>query len=455
MNARILIAIAVLAVFSVGIVGSVAIAQTISPEERAQLERELEKLQEEEEYYQSLKEQQEQQTGTIQGDINFLNTKIRKAEAAIAARNTTIKALENDIYLRTLTIHDLEEKIEREKESLAQLVRKTDELDEIPPVMALLAGESISDFYIDRDTYRTVRGAVKISLDELAEAKSSHEQAKVSLEQKQEQQQGVREELQHRRASVQETKKEKDQLLSVSQSKEEEYEELLAQRRQKIAQIRARLFEFAGGQTEAIPFEQALTLAEEASAATGVRPAFVLAILTQESRLGDNVGGCYMTDPDTGNGIHIRTGVPTDSIMKATRDVEPFLQIAQELGFDPFSMRVSCPQSIGYGGAMGPSQFIPSTWMIFKDRIGQATGNIPPNPWRARDAIFATSIYVSDLGADNGTYAWERTSACRYYSGRPCSTSSLIGRYGSNVMAIAESIQDDIDYLKEYGVSRR
>lgn len=453
-------------------VGAVAMAETITPEERARLEEELRKYQEEVDHYNELLKQQEEQTGTIQGDVNLLNSKIKRAEAAIAARNATIRKLKDEIYLKTLTIGELEEKIEREKESLAQLVRKTSELDQTPPIMALLAGESISDFYIDLDAYSTVRGAVKVSLDELAEAKKNHEQARVSLIEKQDQEQGIREELQHRKASVQQNKKEKDRLLSISKSKEEEYEELLAERRQKVAEIRARLFKFAGGRTDPIPFEEALRLAEEAAAATGVRPAFILAILEQESRLGANVGTCNLPgDPPEKKWYNIMpgpehrknyvangnscSGLPDGTPCSWRDDQSIFKELATELGFDYETVPLSCPQSVGFGGAMGPSQFIPWTWNNFKDRIGEATGNIPPNPWLARDAIFATALYVSDLGADKRTYAWERTAACRYYSGRACSTSSFIGNYGSSVMKRTESIQDDIDYLKEYGTSRR
>jgi hypothetical protein len=48
-----------------------------------------------------------------------------------------------------------------------------------------------------------------------------------------------------------------------------------------------------------------LQFATEASQKTGVRPAFLLGILTQESNLGKNVGSCYLKDPSTGAGIRI------------------------------------------------------------------------------------------------------------------------------------------------------
>ena len=66
--------------------------------------------------------------------------------------------------------------------------------------------------------------------------------------------------------------------------------------------------------------------------------------------------------------------------MKAPRDTIPFKDITDRLGKDWKMTPVSCPPgtkwsaSRGYGGGMGPSQFIPSTWELFKDRLGSSLG---------------------------------------------------------------------------------
>lgn len=84
----------------------------------------------------------------------------------------------------------------------------------------------------------------------------------------------------------------------------------------------------------------------------------MLAVLTQESNLGQNVGTCNRpTDPPNRH---------YTKIMHPTRDQHHFVTITKELGMDPNSTPVSCPmfesgQQFGWGGAMGPAQFIPST----------------------------------------------------------------------------------------------
>ena len=136
-----------------------------------------------------------------------------------------------------------------------------------------------------------------------------------------------------------------------------------------------------------------------------------------------------------------KSGSVIQKVMNPTRDVPPFMKITAALGKDPFDTRVSCPQEVGWGGAMGAAQFIPSTWVLFEKRIMNALGTDVADPWSARDAFMAAGMYLTDLGAQSGSYSKERDAACRYFSGRKCSQSSWAATYGSQVMSKAESIQ--------------
>src|SRR6185503_164524 len=130
-----------------------------------------------------------------------------------------------------------------------------------------------------------------------------------------------------------------------------------------------------------ISFGQAYDYALQASRSTGVRPALVLAILMQESSLGVNVGSCYLASLSTGDGVSIKTGAIKPRTMSPTRDVPIFTSLLSRLGRDPLKTQVSCwiamysrGLPVGWGGAMGPSQFIPSTWQLFESRIEGVTG---------------------------------------------------------------------------------
>ena len=99
---------------------------------------------------------------------------------------------------------------------------------------------------------------------------------------------------------------------------------------------------------------------------------------------------------------------------------------------------------------MGPAQFIPSTWKIFEKRLASALGKQTPNPWMAQDAFMAASMYLTDLGGVGSGASAQLRASCKYYGsgGATCS-------YGRNVQSLKLSIQSDIDYLNQYGVSRR
>ena len=175
----------------------------------------------------------------------------------------------------------------------------------------------------------------------------------------------------------------------------------------------------------------------------GVDPAFLLAILTQESNLGANVGQCYLTDTNTGAGVGKNTGTPFSNVMNPTRDVPVFLSMAVDLGLNAFQTAVSCPIAgvKGYGGAMGPAQFIPSTWKIFASRLKDILG-YPANPWAPRDAFMASGMYLSDLGAVGTSASAQSKAACKYYGsgGSTCS-------YSKSVQKLKATIQANIDLL--------
>ena len=164
----------------------------------------------------------------------------------------------------------------------------------------------------------------------------------------------------------------------------------------------------------------------------------MLAILTQESNLGKNVGTCN------------RAGDPPEkswkTVMKPDRDQEPFQTITSELGLDIDTTPVSCPlknkdgSQLGWGGAMGPAQFIPSTWMGYRSKVTALTGKSTANPWDIKDAFVASAIKLKADGAD-GTEDGEWKAAMRYFSG---STNVKYRFYGDNVLKLTKKYEQDI-----------
>ncbi|MEN9582217.1 MAG: hypothetical protein RL641_171 [Candidatus Parcubacteria bacterium] len=419
--------------------------------ERAKLIDELAGLEKEIIAKQKELSNQKGQSASISNEIKIINTQISEAKLKIKSRTLTIASLSKDISKKARTIDNLEEKLDKEKESLSQMIRQTYHIDQTPFVYVALGNESVSEFYRDLDSFETLKRSVKVSLDQVRDIKSDTEAEKKTLEKKHDQELDVKYELESVKKTIERSEKEKQKLLSVSKTKESALSTIIAERQAKVDQIKAKLFRFAGG-TKSIRFEYALQYAQEASGKTSIEPSFVLAILTQESNLGSNVGRCYLKDPATGAGVNVSSAKTYPNVMKPSRDVTPFLSITSALGFDPYNTAVSCPiaGAGGYGGAMGPAQFIASTWKSIEGRIESARGISTANPWDAEDAIMASAIYLSDLGGGGTSSASQMRAACKYYG-----TGGSTCAYGRSVMKLKTAIQSDIDYLNEYGVSRR
>ena len=263
----------------------------------------------------------------------------------------------------------------------------------------------------------------------MAAQRSDLSARQTSLESQQQEQQQLLQVQVLQQSSLKSTETQKQNLVTATRGQESVYQQIIASQQQTAAQIKAQLFSLNNA-NHSTSFGDMYNYAKEASTATGVEPAFILAILTEESNLGQNVGNCTY-----------------ESAMSPNRDVPDFLQLMQQLGIDPNSEKVSCAQSYGaYGGAMGPAQFIPSTWMLYQDRIATAAGQNPPNPWDPRTATFATAIYMSDLGADVQTSAAEREAALRYLAGSRWQNAAY-AFYGEAVMNYTQQYEQNIAVL--------
>ncbi len=388
--------------------------------------------------------QTQAQSASLSRDISVLNSQIKVATLNIQAKNLLIASLGKNITQKQSNIDDLNDQIDTGKQTLVQLIQKTNQLDAISLPEVILSGKNLTDLYSDLDTFSSTESALKDTFAQIRTAEAENLSEKNSLTTQQNQQIDAKQAIVSDQAKIQSAEKQKTTLLATSKNSEKTYASILAQKQATAASIRSALFNLAGD-SKGIPFSDALQYATVASQKTSVRPAFLLAILTQESSLGANVGSCLVTDLTTGNGVGKNTGSPFEQVMKAPRDTTPFVSITKAVGRDWTATPVSCPIGSakyyvgrGYGGAMGPAQFIPSTWMLFQSRISIALNkNLTlVDPWNPQDAFMAAALYLGDLGALNGSYSAEVKAACSYFGtgGSTCS-------YGKQVETRVNTIQ--------------
>ena len=414
-------------------------------EEREALEEELRKLEEKIAEYETDITRTQKEKKTLQNQIYILRKKIEKLNLQIQQSTAMIKDLKLQITDTEASINKTSLKIENSRLQLANILRAIYEEDQRSLIEILLSEKELSDFFDNLIRLEALNSKNQELLKEIKKLKSYLESQKQSLDEEKEDLERMVIIQQLQRQESQKTKGEREYLLEKTKGEEAEYQELLAVTQKRAAEIRARIFELIGVPPE-VTFGEAYELAKSIEKITGVRPALLLAILTQESNIfvEMNVGQCYLKDPSTGEGVVAYNGQKVSRIMKPSRDVKPFLEITKELGRDPYNTLVSCPMEYGWGGAMGPAQFIPSTWVRYRERVKEITGKAA-DPWDIKDAFLAAALYLADYGAAKQTYDAEWKAAMIYFSG---TTNKKYRFYGDSVMAIAKQYTEDIGALE-------
>jgi membrane-bound lytic murein transglycosylase B len=387
------------------------------------------------------------QGNTIQNQIDTLTAQIKKSQLQLQATQLEISALQQNITIQSGTITTLSGQLTNEQASIAQILRQTNEIDSYSLVTVALSAENVSSFFGDLDDF----SAIKQEL--------GTEDQKNQLEDQQTQAEQLAQEQTLEEQQIKTSQAAKQKLLTQNKSQTASEQTVYNTQKQSIAQIQAALFALAGGSGQ-ISLPAAITLAKQAGASVGVDPALILGILKQETDIGQNVGtGSWSTD------------------MNPTRDVPVYKVICATLGITPDTHKVSIAPSYGWGGAMGPAQFIPSTWACYagyintttgscgkgtdgtyagpwkydaaKDRIAIAAGhpNTPSDPWNNLDAFTATGMLMADNGATTQTPAAEKLAALRYFAGWGNASNPAYAFYGDDVMAFTVQFQQDIATL--------
>lgn len=381
----------------------------------------------------------------IQGQKKTYQRKLDELAKQRATLNLQIEAsiiliddLEKKMSEVKSQLDQAEVKSEEIKEHVAEIIRKIYKYDSTSFLIIFFSKNSLGESIREIQDYQKLDQNLKIYLEANLENQGKLVEHKENLNDKQENIQNLINIKSIQNDELADTATQQSELLKEAKIKEIEDTKTLAEKKKIVTEIKSRIYElFNAG--EKINFEKAVSIAQWASEQTGVRTAFLLAILTQESNLGKNVGTCN------------RPGDPArkswKNIMKPTRDQEPFLLITKELGLNPDITPVSCPMfnkdgsQFGWGGAMGPAQFIPSTWIGYRDKVTNITGK-SANPWDIRDAFIASALLLKANGA--GTKSGEHDAALRYFSG---GTNPVYSFYADSVLKIAQKYQEDIDSI--------
>jgi len=380
-------------------------------------------------YYEDKVEQTQKEKKTFQNQIYILRNKINRLNNEIYSSNLMVNDLGLQIDDTQESINISSDNIEDSKDKLAELLRLVYEQDQRSLLEIMLAEDELSDFFDELAALEALNLRNQELLSNIKALKRDLEVQEESLEtEKGELEQLVVVRTLQKNES-QNLKGDQENLLEKTEGREDLYQEYLKENQERAAEIRKKIFQLAQVSEEDAPsYEEAYILAEYVETVTGVRAALVLGLLQVESAIGKNVGQCncagrtYCQHPEIGYKEVMRTNSQRDA----------FLKIIEGLGLDPDTTPVSCSVNGGkvqWGGAMGPAQFMPVTWLnpanpenSYKKKVENITGETA-NPWRVRDAFLAAGLYLKDWGAASQTLKKEVGAVTAYLCGTSYMTS--------------------------------
>jgi len=385
-------------------------------------------------------QQKQQELNIVQKQINNLDKEIQKKTSEMSATEKEIAVMENEIQMMELqgqetqlfieqleaqiqevsdSISNKEANIEYKKNIIKEYLRQIYEDDNTTFLEMLLSEEQLSQSWINLQFAQELQDKIQEALIKMKQEKADLESNKKTLDDQQEEQNQLYLIQEAQKAAVQTDKNRKDSFVKVLQSKKNNLksDKESVEKVKKVLKDEIYSLKSAG---VSMSMQSALDFAQFASNKTGVRPAFLLGLLKVESDLGNNVGsGNFKTD-------------------MSPYQHEAFLLITNKLGLDPNTTPVSKkPQSYkGWGGAMGPAQMMPKTWLGYEAEVGALTGNNPPSPWDTKDAFTAAALRLSRTGANDGTRDGEWKAAMKYLAGSNWDNPKLAW-YGDRVIKLS------------------
>ena len=402
-----------------------------------QVREEIKEIQVKINNYETEVKAQQKKERTLKREIGLYNNKISQNKLEIQQTKLSIQESEIELQEIEKKIKEGEDKIIRDRLNLKNLIKLLYVYGQDSFLEILITYDNVSEFFIKVDAAKSLKDEIFTTIVDLKNERNKLESRDKDLYEQREDMGRLIQIKSGRNESIGDLKVQKNELLEATKGEEKQFQQLLAENKNILPSLRAELYDLQSLGNK-IKFDDAYSAAKHIGIKIGIRPAYLLGILKVESDLGKNTGsgnweddmhGCYMRLSE------IYSTRRLYYIKRAEDEKNAYLSIVNRLNIDPDSVKVSKEPIYGCGGAMGPAQFIPTTWIAYEGRVSAVLGHYPPNPWDLTDAMTAMAIKVSDIpGVVGGNYNAEYEAAGRYIGGANWRSKKSILFYPKNVM---------------------
>jgi chromosome segregation ATPase len=112
--------------------------------------------------------------------VTSLNAQIAKAQKEIDAKNNQIKQLSSQISTKNKVIGELTGRLDKNKESLASILRQEQALDDYSIVEVAFAAEDLSSFFSDVDSFMAIKHEMSSLFTSIKSTKAQTEEEKAA-----------------------------------------------------------------------------------------------------------------------------------------------------------------------------------------------------------------------------------------------------------------------------------
>lgn len=409
-------------------------------EKRISLQKNLDQLEQEAQQLDTFITQTKQEVQNLASTKKILDAEAKRRAIEIRKLTLSLNNISAEISKKKSGIVDLSRKIDKSRQGLSASILLLRDYDEENSLMILLKHSNISSFFHSVDAIDKVQTNIQVSLKNFRNDRESLEREQQDFQDFEEEQEGLKALQEVERQVLTQKQREKQELLRLTKGKEALFQQLLKSKQRDIASLKTQLFYL---EKTGITAETALQMADLVAKRSGIRTAFLLALLEVET-------GKQFEDGVISVGTNLGTGnwrrdlyqcyINLKKPKTAESEKNAFMKITSNLGLSPDSMPVSRKPNYGCGGAMGPAQFLPTTWLRYADEVAQLTGHNPPNPWNPEDAFQAAAVFLAKAGADSQTTSGEIAAAKTYLSGNPSCKKSICKHYSNRIVALAKEI---------------
>ena len=202
-------------------------ADQLTPEERAQLEQQLSDVEAQIASNKAELAQKQTQRQSLERDVAILDDEIKAAKLAIKQRDLTIKKLNDGIADKQSAINILDGKVAKGQVSVAQMLQRTREIDDITLVELTLGG-SLSDLFEEVDQFQIVQGALEDAFKTMAVARDDLSERKSALLDQQSEETDLKQIQVLQQKSLRQTEQDKKDLVAAAKGQESVYQQVIA-----------------------------------------------------------------------------------------------------------------------------------------------------------------------------------------------------------------------------------